>query len=164
MCRPICWTERTSRPAPGLVHHVFPAGDIAELLHQFLCGAVFQDAPLVQDDDLLKDGGGLLYDVSRDQEGPPRLDKVLQQQLIEALPHHHIQPRRRLIQNGDGCPAGQGDQDGHHRHLPLGQLTDLLFWFQLKLVQQAVGILLVPVGVEYGGRLQVVPDLLVVGT
>ena len=38
----------------GLVHHVFPAGDIAELLHQFLCGAVFQDAPLVQDDDLLK--------------------------------------------------------------------------------------------------------------
>ena len=59
-------------------------------------------------------------------------DEIVQQKLVKPLPHHHIQSRRRLIQDGDGRPAGQGDEDGHHGHLPLGELTDLLFLVQLK--------------------------------
>ena len=41
--------------------------------------------------------------------------------------------RRRLVQDGDGGPAGQGEQYGHHGHLPLGQLGNFLPGLQLEL-------------------------------
>ena len=120
------------QPGAYLIYHILMAGDVAELAHQLLGGAVFQDTALIQDDDPLKDGGGLLDDVSGHQEGPSGLGEIVQQKLVKPLPHHHIQSRRWLIQDGDGRPAGQGDEDGHHGHLPLGELTDLLFLVQLK--------------------------------
>ena len=98
-----------------------------------------------------------------DNKGAVCLGVVLQEELVEPLPHHHIQPGHRFVQNGDVRSAGQSQQDGHHGHLPLGQLGNFLLRVELELLEQSLGILLVPVGVEDRGGVQVILDLQVVG-
>lgn len=150
-------------PVAHLVHHVVPAGDIAELTNELLGVCVFEDAALVQDDDPLKDRGGLLNDMGGDDEGAVGLGEVLQKELVEPLPHDHVQPGGGLVQDGDGGPAGQGDEDGHHGHLALGQLGDFFLGLQLELVQQPQRVVHVPVGVVDGGGFEIVLHLQVVG-
>lgn len=76
----------------GPVHLLLVAGDVAELIDQLVGLGVFDDLPLVQDDDPLKDRGGLLDDVGGDNKGAVCLGVVLQEELVEPLPHHPARP------------------------------------------------------------------------
>ena len=71
--------------AAHLVHHVVPAGDIAELADQLLGVRVLNDTALVQNDDPFKDGGGLLDNMGGDDEGAVCRGEVLQEELVEPL-------------------------------------------------------------------------------
>ena len=62
--------ENRQLPTGGF-HLVRGTGDSTELLQQRICGAVLQDAALVQDQDLLEEGGGLADDVGGQDEGAP---------------------------------------------------------------------------------------------
>ena len=146
------------QPPADPVHLILPAGDQVKLGHQFIHRALLDDLPPVQKEHVLKDGGRLLNDMGGEKEGSPRLSKVLQQQLVKALPHDHVQTGRRLIQNGHRGPAGQTDEHRHQGALTFGEGVDFLPGVQRKGFQQTPGIRLVPVGEKEGGRVQIVPD------
>ena len=78
------------QPLANGIHHILPAGDIAELVDEFVCGGVFQNPSLIQDNDVLEDRGRLLDNVGGDEEGAACLGKAppaAADKTVPASPH-----------------------------------------------------------------------------
>ena len=110
----------------GAVHLIGKTGDIAGRIDQFLGVLKAQDLALIQNDDFFHHIGGFLDDVGGDHEGTAGFGVLIQQQLVELLPCHHVQTGDRLIQEGELCLAGQSHDDGDHGEHTLAELAELL--------------------------------------
>ena len=124
---------------------------------------VCRRAAAVDQQHVLEEAGDLLDQVRREDDGARVLGVVGEQSVVEQLPGAGVQPQVGLVEQGDGRPRRQADDDADGGGHAAGELLDRPPRRQVEVGHQRSGEVGVPAGEQHRGRRQRVLHAEVVG-
>ena len=150
-------------PRDESVHGGGVADDGGGLVAYIVGGGIHDDLTPVDDEHALDEVGDLVDQVTGEDDGTRVLGVVLEQPVVEDLAGDGIPPQVRLVEEGHFRSRCESDDDADCRELSARELLDAGAHREAKVGDEAIGELLVPVGVEELRRREGMDRLRVVG-